>query len=509
LSFYKHAVILLFTLILLISVYVTGITPATAIAVPVRVTIEHVHATVSDFDSTSEADFFPRVTIDGTGFGYDPTDDYHDDYDNEDSIDPNWVFEQPVDPSRGSIPITIEIFDQDGGFNFVDNEADIDSRPGHALEFSVKVIPCTLTGDVDSICGASITSGGTEGETAEIRFHIDVIDTSAPGLRVSCTHTPVWPQATDAITINATALDGSLVKKPLTDSIEIWVDRSGITAPAKVGSGTELLHAIGPFPASQTFAYGCLVRDGGVSVFSGWKVVNVGLPLEGRAIPIVFTGSQSTSADIVFIPNTASYTGAADARFLSDLDQIIKAYLAEDIYNINQDKINFWIAQDAGTANVVPPHTGPANWNTAYTFADAGAIVHRGSIPRDFASGDFFSGDVTRIDPDGKGGTVLWRVFLHETGHRPFGLADEYCCDGGYFQSSPAPNLYAENVDCTGDVPIPGSSCRTFTDTHPAANDWFTSDTSNKDLMVDNLAAQNLDIRRFNWMFGECDAGKC
>jgi len=33
-------------------------------------------------------------------------------------------------------------------------------------------------------------------------------------------------------------------------------------------------------------------------------------------------------------------------------------------------------------------------------------------------------------------------TFLHELGHSPVGLADEYCCDGGYFQSHPYPNIY-------------------------------------------------------------------
>ena len=30
-------------------------------------------------------------------------------------------------------------------------------------------------------------------------------------------------------------------------------------------------------------------------------------------------------------------------------------------------------------------------------------------------------------------------TILHESGHRPFGLADEYCCDGGYLPDRPLP----------------------------------------------------------------------
>ena len=84
-----------------------------------------------------------------------------------------------------------------------------------------------------------------------------------------------------------------------------------------------------------------------------------------------------------------------------------------------------------------------------YLFADAGAIVHRDASIRDCAPGGdrFFTGDATHMD-----GGLLGRVFLHETGHRPFGLADEYCCDGGYFQADPFPNVYEEPEDCEDDI---------------------------------------------------------
>ena len=46
-------------------------------------------------------------------------------------------------------------------------------------------------------------------------------------------------------------------------------------------------------------------------------------------------------------------------------------------------------------------------------------------------------------------------VTMHELGHYPFGLADEYCCDGGYFQPHPHPNLYHHD---TGEVDSGGSA---------------------------------------------------
>jgi hypothetical protein len=42
---------------------------------------------------------------------------------------------------------------------------------------------------------------------------------------------------------------------------------------------------------------------------------------------------------------------------------------------------------------------------------------------------------------------------LHETGHSPFGLADESCCDGGYWEQSVHPNLHNTLAGCQADAP--------------------------------------------------------
>jgi cell shape-determining protein MreC len=76
-------------------------------------------------------------------------------------------------------------------------------------------------------------------------------------------------------------------------------------------------------------------------------------------------------------------------------------------------------------------------------------------------------------------------VTIHELGHTPFGLADMYCCDGGYYQSHPYPNLYSQqyttdNVSFSGtqwehshhqpgcsDAPVLGAPGDPFPAAHP------------------------------------------
>jgi hypothetical protein len=135
-------------------------------------------------------------------------------------------------------------------------------------------------------------------------------------------------------------------------------------------------------------------------------------------------------------------------------------------------------------------------------WRDSGAVLHRDSF-RDCANSGVFSSEPTSL------GTVL-----HETGHSPFGLADEYCCDGGYFENSPNPDLWDTLGECQSDATAlgrPTTDCRTITDSRPTpAKNWYTSEPTPNDLMNGNRRPpQAADIRRMDWFFGNCAAGKC
>ncbi len=478
-------------------------------------------------DNLSGSDFFGQIAIEGEAFDFGPID-------GEDTITPDWTAEKILDADVvTSATVVIRIGESDSGLNFGDDSCDVSRNDGTDLDLSVSLIPCAVTGDSTGSCATSIFTGGSGGGDgdADMNFRVEVqAPASAPGLTVRCTHSPLWPQPGDNVTITVESLDGSVQvgdtmadtssgaapplvdHTKLADDLQIWVGDQGgpdVTATNKATT-TFVVNSV----AAGDLLYGCRVRDDGTTVFTGWRRVRVGAPAEGSAVPVMFLGQRSTRVDIVFIADVDSYTGATDPNFLSDAGDVIKgAYYGQDYFLANQQNISFWLADQMGDADRVaaptptdPANTDcvltlPANWSE-YSWRDSGAILHRDTF-RDCANSGVFSTEPTSL------GTVL-----HESGHSPFGLADEYCCDGGYFENPPNPNLFDTLAECQADTPALGrtaSDCRTVTDSGPTpAVDWFLSEPTPNDLMnADRRPPEAADIRRMDWFFANCRAGQC
>ncbi|MEV4139112.1 hypothetical protein AB0J72_43980 [Dactylosporangium sp. NPDC049742] len=498
--------------------------PASAAStVTVRVVIEHV-LEQGCTDNLSGSDFYSKITIGGQDFNFGPID-------GEDEISPDWTAEKAVDvDSAATVPVVITLAESDGFLNFEDDVCDI-SPNGPELDLTVNLVPCAVTGDVSGVCAGPITSAGNG--DADIRFRIEVdLPAATPGLAVRCTHTPLWPQPGDTVTITVESLDGTVQvgdtmadlssgapgpalvdHKKIADDLEVWVNEP--TGPdLHVTGKTTDSYVITNVPAGD-LVYGCTAHAGADRVFTGWRRTRVGAPAEGTAIPVSFTGARTNRVDVVFIADSDSYTAATDPAFLADATDVIKgAYYGQDFFLANQQRFNFWLADQRGDADRVaaptpanPANTNcvltrPPNWSKDYSWADTGVILHRDDF-RDCANGGVFSTEPTSL------GTVL-----HETGHAPFGLADEYCCDGGYFEALPNPNMFDTLAKCQADAPTlgrPASDCRTVTDVRPTpAKSWFLSEPTPNDLMnADRRPPQAADIRRMNWYFDNCAAGKC
>jgi hypothetical protein len=321
------------------------------------------------------------------------------------------------------------------------------------------------------------------------------------------------------VTITANPLDGALATR-FVDKIELFINNQA-TPTQTVLNATQLTGTITAGAAGTSFFYGCrVVMNNGDTVWTGWRRVQVGTPqaANGRAIPISVTGSSDGRLDYVFIPDSNSYPGGAtNATFQTDVAAVIQnAFYARETFLRNQDAINFWIAQDAGTTALTPvagstlprcDNTPPMNWLTIYPFVDAGVLLH---VPncRDNANPNtrIFSSEPTSLD-----------VVIHESGHRPFGLADEYCtptsCDGGYFQNSPNANLFTSLAACQADplaATIPGS-CSSFVSQNPATTGqtFWRLDAGAADLMIDNTTFNPADTRRHDWLFTQCRTQKC
>lgn len=148
------------------------------------VTIERVVA-LSDFDRTctpfgcigSAADFYAIVNLDGKESS--SKDSYVSD---QDDISPNWRFSKAVDLSKASIPVSIQIYDLDGGLRFDDDVAHINPQGGDSLP--LQVIPsspapptgCQISGPISGGCGDHLVTRGNSGDRAELTFRIEIFD---------------------------------------------------------------------------------------------------------------------------------------------------------------------------------------------------------------------------------------------------------------------------------------------------------------------------------------------
>jgi hypothetical protein len=484
--------------------------------VMVKVTILRITA-LDDFEGGGLEDFYACVTIAGIEECNEDLPSSTDWGDQEDVRPPGgWQFAREVDTSPGSTNVTIEIRDEDGFLRLNDDWVDVTSESGRNVDVTVSFVPCMISGEFQGPCAVPIATAGTSDEKALLIFVIeaDALPT-APNLNLRCTHSPLWPQPGDTVTVTATALDGSFTPFDA-DTIELWIDNRTLPASTETAVTTSSTTA-GPFPAGSFF-YGCRIRHGINQVWSGWRVVQVGVPAGGRSVPILNTGPQDSRIDIVFVADANSYSGPTTSLFQSDVARMIDAYFSEPTFLKRQDHLNFWIALDMGAVqSPCPDSEPPDNWDDDYTFADTAALTHRNVIPRDCAPGGerFFTGDATRMDSG-----LLGRVFLHETGHRPFGLADEYTPDGGYFISEPFPNIYEAESVCEADIPAlqvfdvllgfsprPAGSCRTL-----VTNDgtfWTSEPMTNHLMGADNLTTRGADLRQIEWLFAQCRIAGC
>ena len=379
------------------------------------------------------------------------------------------------------------------------------------------------------------------------------------GLQVSCMHEPIYPQAGDEVTITARAIDEN-AERVLADTLEIYIN--DISTPAEsataAGGGIDALQATYTATDSQ-FAYGCRAEESFESTQS-WRLeepklrsVDSGTPdnPDWAARAVLYSGPIDEKIDVVFFHDDDEYTSFEDPDFLQDVHDLVNDGLWTIPWFVeNQWAFNIWIAtaDDANASPVPGPlpdgatqprcqRAAPAGVDDGsdddYAFRDAGAIVHT-TVCRDNAGNPrFFTVEARTNRP---------QVLAHEMGHRPFGLADEYCntlmgatvCDGGHFENPPWANMYEENGNCRDEAvnrPYDADDCRRLTD--PDNDTWFlgepdydplTQATEVKDLMqqtgfreeppgsgnlVESYNVGLTEIDRMNWLIEQCIAGEC
>jgi hypothetical protein len=460
----------------------------------------------------SSADYYGRIGIDGIEQSNEGRGESTQ-FDDQDDVAAYWRFTRWMNLNRSSIPIDVRIMDSDGALN-PDDTVDVQPGSGRVLELDLNPSTCDITGEVTGRCGDILDVGsridvsGNQSDRARMQMRIRVYAT--PRLYVRCLHSPIWPQSGDIVTFTAETLDANM-RPVVSDRIELRQPASGtgnLSSCTNASTCEIRLNATG----NGVFNYSCVAEERGIAGTTGSRNSIIGPPATGRAVPVLRHRPTAGALDLVFIADRDNYASADVTGFRNDVHDVIRAaFLSDELFLRNQSRFNFWIARDLGDAHGFtagsPCHTAPTNWSSDYTFSDSGVLLHTDNL-RDCASGGIFSSE--------PGSTTTVR---HETGHSPFGLADEYCCDGGYFQNAPNPNLYgAEPAGSTTALsacradPLAGlrDSCVGFTSSRISSGDQFfrldhmpapgAEDVEN-DRMIDNRLPRAADERRIQAIF--------
>ena len=158
-------------------------TPSGRTATPIDVTVTILRVVqVQDPDPApfqGDADFYAKVRIDGFGF----QDTESSNVDSPD-VSPNWRFTQTVDRDLGTIPITIQIWDDDTALAAPDDISDLNPIDGvQELSLVYNLTNGTWSGDVPANQGFSQGDGDHEdfgltegGEAAKVFFDISLSD---------------------------------------------------------------------------------------------------------------------------------------------------------------------------------------------------------------------------------------------------------------------------------------------------------------------------------------------
>ncbi len=455
---------------------------AAAPPVTVKLTVLEIVDIGDDADSLSDADFYVAGSFsDAAG--------NRKDFDNEgariegtEHIRPNWSFQFDADPAGGKAEVNLRVLDYDSGLNGGDDET-------ANLTVAVDFRPCRVQGDgIDVGCGWDIVATPDD----QVRFKVEVfLPPSSPGLNIRCLQDPLLPQVGQTVTITAEALDGTAQTGKIVDDLVIEVNHTEVE---RVTGATTATYSF--VPNDSTFTLRCLAENDGQSEAADtWtRQVRVGSTVE-LAAPIAVLGSSARNIDVVLLADWDTYMGWQDANFQGDArDDILNGFYANPFVLSHQNKLNLWIAKDRadtdGTAGTCDRLQEPENWDE-YPFADTGWIIHsdnhRDCAQRSLRIFGAWTGDPT--------------ISVHETGHSPFGLADEYCCDGGYFQADPLPNVYNGRDACAADAPSVG---RTDADCRMITGNWFTSDPATDVMANDQRTFNALDTRRWNWLLDRC-----
>lgn len=290
-------------------------------------------------------------------------------------------------------------------------------------------------------------------------------------------HEPIYPASNQAVSYSLEVTSANPIKE-----IKLFETASKIDAQANVTTGKRILKKTWTLSGKQTtetvkyintlgyaknqlITYEFEIRDN--LGYTGTSEVVFAIrpyPVTGHAAPIYVQGDPNRLLDFVFIRDDRLTTATQQQAFR----QSCKKMIHEAIVNIDSfssgstdihlfsEAYNFYINPDTGHATsynpptLKPPHTKPKNWNNI-SFAEVKAILHN-QDPKKLTDWSMYGNGPFSSHMNNPG------TMRHESGHKAFNLADEYCCYGGYYSVSPYPNLWNSQAKAKAAAPDRGKS---------------------------------------------------
>ena len=437
-------------------------------------------------------------------------------------IKPPGISNLDVTPTRGvnedAFMFSARIHDNNA---YIETEFRVDDGPGQSVSFEPLYAKTGMISNSFDVAGLEAgthslclkASDAYENTNEQCKPFIILAEPDSQPLSVRCTHWPILPSPGEDVRYTAKAY--SATGPLIADWIEVWINDK--TAPViKRESDVEASSTLAATGDYNT--YGCRAGFDGEEVFSGWRLHATDSYDDSHAIPIIKTGEPENRIDIVFVADSEEYSSATQTEFLADVAlSINEGYWSEAWFRDNQKYFNFWLAREQGWADhpdnpgkcqhLLPgqlpddPDTDKDTWQKFYAFSDVAAIIHR-KQNIDCAIGSPASfGSRTYIKTS---------VFRHESGHRPFGLADEYSPKGGHYERSLYPNNYETFYTCNADLVNlndDANECVSF-ETNSGKTFW-RSDPADDHLMLDKGKPRAADLRRMNWLIRRCKEGDC
>jgi hypothetical protein len=169
---HRHNAILLVSLLLASNLLVPPLfAPINVQAAPLKrlqIAIDKVEALDSLDNPFGDTDFYAKVSIGDATFSSPTTQD-------DNIITPNWLFFLDISPKQTSIPLSIEIWDEDDQLRINDDQADINPHTGKQLRFTLNPLTCSINGDIQGVCNQAFTSTGNEFDRVFISFRIEIL----------------------------------------------------------------------------------------------------------------------------------------------------------------------------------------------------------------------------------------------------------------------------------------------------------------------------------------------